>query len=564
MTHHWGYVGAVSAAILFGLSSTLNKIALADVHPLIVAGLIYFIAGVFLFVVRLSPLHDRILELLETPTKTEPVMMRKEYGILGFVTISGAVLAPFLFVYGLNQTTAVNASLLLNMESLFTALIALVFFKERGVKKDYLGIVLLIIGAVFITTGGEFQNLTLAKEIVGNMLIVLACLFWGIDNNLSKMLSKKRDLPHLVALKCLTGGAIVLVSAALLQVNFQVPIFSLPYLFSVGAFSIGFSIVLFVFALREIGSMKTGVIYSTSSFFGAVFAFIVLRETFTAVQLIAGLIMLLGVYILYRKPQPSKAQQTVKSKIIQQLSSGGDVMPTKPLYLYDSYVKEFDAKILSVVGNQITLDQTAFHPLTGGVAHDTGYLTKGNMKYTVAKVEINKETKDITHTVEEDTSNLHQGDVVNGIVDWQRRYRLMRLHTAAHLIATIMYSDYNALITGGQVDPEHAKLDFNLPRTDREIFEAAVEKATKEAGKSVQLKIYFLARDEALKMPGIVKLAEKMPPHEKELRIVEIPGIDIQADGGPHVKNTNEIGEIRLLKIENKGKNQRRVYFDVK
>jgi len=238
-------------------------------------------------------------------------------------------------------------------------------------------------------------------------------------------------------------------------------------------------------------------------------------------------------------------------------------MSTKPLYLYDSYLKEFEAKILEIIGNQVKLDQTAFHPLTGGVAHDTGCLVKGNLRYEVVKVEINKETKEIIHTLGEEV-DFNQGDFVKGILDWDRRYRLMRLHTAAHLIAAIMYTDYNALITGGQVDAEHAKLDFNLPRTDREIFEAAVEKANKEAGKGVELKIYFLAREEALKMPGVVKLAEKMPPQEKELRIVEIPSIDLQADGGPHVKNTNEIGEISLLKIENKGKNQRRIYFDVK
>jgi len=239
-------------------------------------------------------------------------------------------------------------------------------------------------------------------------------------------------------------------------------------------------------------------------------------------------------------------------------------MSTKPLFLYDSYLKEFEACVQQITGNLIVFDQTAFHPLTGGVACDTGYLTKGNVKHTVVKVEINKETKEITHTLEGQAVDLKQGDLVKGILDWDRRYKLMRLHTAAHLIATIMYRDYNALITGGQVDFEYAKLDFNLPRTDREIFEAAVQKANGEAGKGVELKIYFLARDEALKMPGVVKLAEKMPPEEKELRIVEIPGIDLQADGGPHVKNTNEIGEIRLLKIENKGKNQRRVYFDVR
>jgi len=300
VTHHWGYVGAVSAAILFGLSSTFNKIALGEVDPMVVAGLIYFIAGVFLFLVSLSPLHRRILALLETPTRTEPSMASKDYRVLGLVTVSGAVVAPVLFIYGLSQSTAVNASLLLNMESLFTVFIAMVFFRERGVKKDYLGILLLILGAVFITTRGEFQGLTLAREIVGNVLIVSACLFWGVDNNLSKLLSKKRDLPHVVAMKCLLGGGILLLLALLLRADFRVPAISLPYLFSVGAFSIGFSIVLFVFALREIGSMKTGVIYSTSSFFGAAFAFIILRESFTLIQLFAGLIMLLGVYILYK------------------------------------------------------------------------------------------------------------------------------------------------------------------------------------------------------------------------------------------------------------------------
>lgn len=302
MTHHWGYVGAVSAAVLFGLSSTLSKIILAEVHPLVVAGLIYFIAGGFLFVVRLSPLHAIILSWLETPTKVEPTMERKDYAVLLLVAISGAVVASFLFVYGLSLTTAVNASLLLNMESLFTVVIAFIFLRERGMRKDYFGILLLVFGAVFVTTGGEFQSLTVATELSGNLLIVLACLSWGIDNNLSRFLSKKRDLPHLVALKCLLGGSIVLVSALLLNVNFRISVLALPYLFSVGAFSIGFSIVLFMFGLREIGSMKTGVLFSTSSLFGAVFAFIVLREPLTVIQVASGLVMFLGVYFLYKKP----------------------------------------------------------------------------------------------------------------------------------------------------------------------------------------------------------------------------------------------------------------------
>jgi len=240
-------------------------------------------------------------------------------------------------------------------------------------------------------------------------------------------------------------------------------------------------------------------------------------------------------------------------------------LATKLLYLYDSYLREFEAKVQKASGNQIVLEETAFHPLTGGVGHDTGYLTKENKQYRVVRVEINRETKEITHVLEENVAaDMKEGDSVKGVLDWDRRYRLMRLHTAAHMVAAILYTDHSALVTGGQVDVEHTRLDFNLPRTDREIFEAAVARANQEASKAVPIKTYFVAREEALKMPGVVKLAERMPPQEKELRIVEIPGIDLQADGGPHVKNTNEIGEIHLLKIENKGRSQRRVYFDVK
>jgi len=178
------------------------------------------------------------------------------------------------------------------------------------------------------------------------------------------------------------------------------------------------------------------------------------------------------------------------------------------------------------------------------------------------QVAINKETKEITHVVD-DATGFKQGDAIKGEIAWHRRYRLMRLHTAAHLIAAVMYRDYNARITGGQVEPDQAKLDFNLPRTDREVFEDAVAKANQEVQKKTQLRIYFLKRDEALKIPGVIKLAERMPPDVTELRIVEIPGIDLQADGGPHVNNTEEIGQITLVKIENKGKTQRRLYFTV-
>ena len=301
MTHHWGYVGALVSAVLFGVSSTLNKIALETVNPLIVAGLIYFVGGVLLFTIHLSPLHKKILSLFETPTETETKISKKDYGVLAFVILCGSIIAPFMLLQGLNETTAINTALLLNTESLFTVLIAFAFLQERGAKKDYFGILLLLVGVIFITTNGEFQKLTLTTEVTGNLLIVGACLFWGIDNNLSKFLSKKRDIIMITGLKCFIGGAVLLIMSLILEISFNAPLVSIPYILSVGAFSIAFSILLFLFALREIGSMRTGVIFSISSLFGAVFAFAILRETFSLTQFLAGLIMLLGVYVLYRK-----------------------------------------------------------------------------------------------------------------------------------------------------------------------------------------------------------------------------------------------------------------------
>ncbi|MCW3986620.1 MAG: DMT family transporter [Candidatus Bathyarchaeota archaeon] len=301
MTHHWGYVGAIVSAILFGASSTLNKITLEAVNPLIVAGMIYFVGGIFLFIVHLSPLHRKVLALFETPTETETSISKKDYRILALVILCGSIIAPLMLLHGLSEITAINAALLLSTESLFTVLIAFAFLQERGARKDYFGIFLLLLGVVFITTNGEFDRLTLTKEVVGSLLIIGACLFWGMDNNLSKFLSKKRDIVMVTGLKCSIGGAVLLVMSLLLRVSFIIPVTSIPYILSVGAFSIAFSILLFLFALREIGAMRTGVIFSTSSLFGAIFAFAFLREAFTLIQLLAGLAMLLGVFILYRK-----------------------------------------------------------------------------------------------------------------------------------------------------------------------------------------------------------------------------------------------------------------------
>ncbi|MCL5949207.1 MAG: DMT family transporter [Candidatus Bathyarchaeota archaeon] len=300
MTHHWGYIAVVASAILFGLGTTLNKIVLSEVHPTVVAGLIYLFAGLALSIVRFTPIRKPVMGLLKTPTKTEKKFCRKDVATLGLVALSGSIIAPVLFLNRLNQTTAINASLLQNAESLFTVLIALSFLKERYSRKELGAIAILIVGAIFLTTNGQFNQLSLETLLLGNLFILVACLFWGIDNNLSKFLCIKDDLILVAALKCLIGGVSLLAMDYVLNLNLFMPLSVFPYLLSVGAFSIGFSILFFMLGLKEIGSMRTGAIFSTAALFGAMFAFGILNEPFTAVQVFAGLIMAVGVYFLYK------------------------------------------------------------------------------------------------------------------------------------------------------------------------------------------------------------------------------------------------------------------------
>jgi len=230
------------------------------------------------------------------------------------------------------------------------------------------------------------------------------------------------------------------------------------------------------------------------------------------------------------------------------------------LFQNDSYLKDFEAIVVGVQDNAIVLDRTAFHPLSGGVDHDTGTLSVNQNQYNVIQVNEDKLTGSVFHVVE-GKLDVSVGDKVQGRINWERRYSLMKLHTAAHILSSILYRKYNALVTGGQIDPQHAKDDFSLESSDKQVFEDAIEATNSIIEKGLEVKVYFLSREDALKIPGIVKLAQRAPPNLNVLRIVEIPGFDVQADGGPHVKNTKEIGKIVLEKVENKGKGRKRVYY---
>ena len=173
-----------------------------------------------------------------------------------------------------------------------------------------------------------------------------------------------------------------------------------------------------------------------------------------------------------------------------------------------------------------------------------------------------KEGDKILHTLEA-PSNFAVGQNVTGRIDWDRRHRLMRMHTAGHLLSALFYSEAKCLITGNQIDVERSRMDFSLEVFDRSQIEGFVNEANRLIANDAPVKSYFLDRSEALKIPDMVKLAEAAPPVEEQLRIVEIAGIDRQADGGLHVAQLKEIGRIELLKLENKGKTNRRLYYDV-
>lgn len=230
----------------------------------------------------------------------------------------------------------------------------------------------------------------------------------------------------------------------------------------------------------------------------------------------------------------------------------------KALYLEDSYLKECDATVVSVTdGKYVVLDRTIFYPRGGGQPWDTGKIAKDEDVYNV--VYVGKFSGDVSHEV--DRPGLRNGDKVRCVLDWERRYKLMRSHTAAHVFASLLCTGTGALITGNQLGVDKTRFDFSLENFDRKILERYIDEANRLFGRDIPVRWYELPREEALRIPGVIKMAEALPPDVPSLRIVEIVGVDMQADGGTHVRNLREVGQIRLLKAENKGRHNRRIYF---
>jgi misacylated tRNA(Ala) deacylase len=229
----------------------------------------------------------------------------------------------------------------------------------------------------------------------------------------------------------------------------------------------------------------------------------------------------------------------------------------KALYMEDCYLKEFNAKVIAIHNNEIELDQTAFYPNSGGQPNDLGTFECKGKTYDV--VNVLKDKGRIIHIVE--NNGLKVGDLVKGAIQWERRHLLMRYHTASHILSTVINKQTGAKITGNQIYLDRARDDFSLQEFDREKMKDYIEETNKVISKALDINIYMLPREEAFKIPELVKLKMILPESIKIIRVVEIDGFDKQACAGTHVKNTSEIGNIELIEVKNKGKNNRRVYW---
>jgi misacylated tRNA(Ala) deacylase len=233
---------------------------------------------------------------------------------------------------------------------------------------------------------------------------------------------------------------------------------------------------------------------------------------------------------------------------------------TDALYHTDAYLKEFDAVVTAVEGNAVALDRTAFYPGGGGQPNDEGTLTDGARTWKVAKVR--KSGADVWHELAEDLSGL--GDVrglaVHGAVEWERRYKLMRTHTAMHILCGVIFRDYGASVTGGNMEPLKGRMDFEFETMRQEFVRQIEEKINVEIAAARPIKVKILPREEAFRIPDLIRTKINLLPEGiTEVRTVEIEGLDLQADGGTHVANTREVGRIRVVDYKSKGKINKRI-----
>lgn len=223
----------------------------------------------------------------------------------------------------------------------------------------------------------------------------------------------------------------------------------------------------------------------------------------------------------------------------------------------DGYMKEFDATVTAVTDKGVVLDRTTFYPGGGGQPPDTGHLMTDNEGRAVKK--LSRSGGQIVHEIE-GGDFPREGSAVHGVLDWERRYNLMRTHTALHILCGVVWRDYGALVTGGNMEPLAARMDFELESMSVD-FAREVERAINEevaAERPVHAAVH--PREEALTIPDLIRTKVNLIPDSvTEIRTIDIEGLDLQADGGIHVSNTREVGSIRVVKHESKGRINKRL-----
>ncbi len=231
-------------------------------------------------------------------------------------------------------------------------------------------------------------------------------------------------------------------------------------------------------------------------------------------------------------------------------------MVTELLYLRDAYLRDFDATVIAVDGDRVALDQTAFYPTGGGQPHDTG--TLGDARVTSVK----KEDDRVWHTLEGDVPG--EGATVHGEIDWDRRYALMRTHTMLHVLGGVIWNRWRKPATGGNMEPLEARMDFEFDPLP-EGFAGEVEEAVNaELAAARPIEVSFLPHDVAVEDDDLILTKVNLIPESvTEIRVVDIVGLDKQADGGTHVRSTAEVGRIQVVKTESKGKGNKRIRIKV-
>ncbi len=240
-----------------------------------------------------------------------------------------------------------------------------------------------------------------------------------------------------------------------------------------------------------------------------------------------------------------------------------EVAATTPLYHTDSYLATFEATVIAVEGSALALDATAFFPGGGGQMADRGALLWRGARFPLTG--LSKRNDVVWHEVDTAAGSLPGvGESVTGELDWDFRYRMMRTHTALHVLCGVIFKDFGAQVTGGQMYPDKARMDFSIEVFTPDLVRDIERCVNDVLAEDHPIKVYFLPREEAFEIPDLIRTKiNLLPPEIATIRIVEIVGVDLQADGGTHVHSTGEVGAIRVVKTENKGKQNKRMEIEL-